>query len=82
MPYLNYHFRIIRTLTFLFETKAKDNFVCVSLLKEQGNSDFEFISVSFSAVTVGYICHQHTVLLNSYDMKIESFYFLLVANFA
>ena len=37
------------------ETTAKGNFVSVSLLKQQGNSDFEFMSVSFSAVTVGYI---------------------------
>ena len=29
-------------------TTAKGNFVYVSLLKQQGNSDFEFISVSFS----------------------------------
>ena len=29
------------------ETTAKGNFVYVSLLKQQGNSDFEFISVSF-----------------------------------
>ena len=43
------------------ETAAKDNFVYVSILKQKGNSDFEFISVSFSAVTVGYIRYQHTV---------------------
>ena len=29
------------------ETTAKNNFVYVSLLKQQGNSDFEFISVCF-----------------------------------
>ena len=29
------------------ETTAKGNFVYVSLLKQQGNSEFEFISVSF-----------------------------------
>ena len=40
-----------------FETTAKGNCVYVSILKQQGNSDFEFISVSFSAVTVGYICY-------------------------
>ena len=54
------------------ETTAKGNFVYVSLLKQQGNSDFEFISVSFSAVTVGYIRYQHTVSLKLYDLKIES----------
>ena len=61
------------------ETTAKGNFVCVSLLKQQGNSDFGFISVSFSAVTVGYIRYQHAVSLKLYDLKIESFYFLLIA---
>ena len=55
------------------------NFVYVSLLKQQENSDFEFISVSFSAVIVGYIRYQHTVSLKSYDLKIELFCFLLVA---
>ena len=56
------------------ETSAKGNFVYVSLLKQQGNSDFEFISVSFSAVTLGYIRYQHTVSLKLYDLKIESFF--------
>ena len=56
-----------------------NNLVYVSLLKQLGNSDFEFISVSFSAVAVGYIRYQHTVPLKSYDLKIESFCFLLVA---
>ena len=37
------------------ETTAKGNFVYVSRLKQQGNSDFEFISVSFSAVTFIYV---------------------------
>ena len=55
------------------------NFVYVSLLKQQGNSDFEFISVSFSAVMVSYIRYQRTVSLKLYDLKIESFFFLLVA---
>ena len=61
------------------ETIAKGNFIYVSLLKQQGNSDFEFISVSFSAVTVGYIRYQHTVSLKLYDLKKESGFFLLVA---
>ena len=61
------------------ETTAKGNFVYVSLLKQQGNSDFEFISVIFSAVTVGYIRYQHTVSLKLYDLKIVSFFFLLMA---
>ena len=60
------------------ETTAKGNFVYVSLLKQHGNSDFEFISVSFSTVSVGYIRYQHTVSLKSYNLKIESFCFLLV----
>ena len=60
-------------------TTAKGYFVYVSLLKQQGNSDFEFISVSFSAVKVGYIRYQHTVLLKLHDLKTESFFFLLVA---
>ena len=35
-------------LLWKLETTAKGNFVIVSLLKQQGNSDFEFISVRFS----------------------------------
>ena len=31
------------------------------------------------AVTVGYIRYQHTVSLKLYDLKIESFFFLLIA---
>ena len=31
------------------KTTAKGNFIYVSLLKQQGNSDFEFISVSFTS---------------------------------
>ena len=58
------------------ETTAKGNFVYVSLLKQQGNNDFEFIFLSFSAVTVGYIRYQHTVSLELYDLKIESFFSL------
>ena len=54
-------------------------FVYVSLLKQQGISDFKFISVSFSAVTVSYIRYQHTVSLKLYDLKIESFFFHLIA---
>ena len=61
------------------ETTAKCNFVYVSLLKQQRNSDFELIYVSFSAITVGYIRYQHTISLKSYDLMIESFCFLLVA---
>ena len=61
------------------ETTAKGNFVYISLLKQQGDSDFEFISVSVSAVMVGYIRYQHTVSLKLYDLKIESFFSLLIA---
>ena len=50
-------------------------FVYISLLKQQRNGDFEFISVSFLAITVGYIRCQHTVSLKLYDLKIESFFF-------
>ena len=53
----------------------------VSLLKQQGNSDFEFISVSFLAVTVGYIRYHDTVSLKLYDLKIESFFFSLDSSF-
>ena len=45
--------------------------LCQPIKPQQGNSDFEFISVSFSAVTVGYIRYQHTVSLKLYDLKIE-----------
>ena len=61
------------------ETTAKGNFVYVSLLKQRGNSDFKVISVSFSTVTVSYIRYQHTVALKFYDLKIESFFSLLIA---
>ena len=78
MPCHNYHLPY-KTKTCIpvwkLETTAKGNFVYVSLLKQQGNSDFEFISVSFSAVTVGYIRYQHTVSFKLYDLKIESFFF-------
>ena len=85
MPCHNYHLPY-KTKTCItmwkLEITAKGNFVYVSLLKQQGNSDFAFISVSFSAVTVSYIRYQHTVLLKLYDLKIESlfvFFFLLIA---
>ena len=65
------------------ETAAKGNFVYVSLLKQQGNSDFKFISVCFSAgqlytlPTYSFvkIVYQHTVSLKLYDLKIESIVF-------
>ena len=57
------------------ETTVKGNFVYVSLLKQQGNTDFEFISVSFSAVTVGYIRYQHTVSLKLCDLKLDRIVF-------
>ena len=82
MPCHNYHLPY-NTKTCItmwkLETKANGNFVYVSLLKQQGNSDFEFIFVSFSTVTVGYIRYQHTISLKLYDLKIESFFFLLIA---
>ena len=62
-----------------FKTTAKGYFVYVSQLRQQGNSDFEFISVSFSAVMVGYIRYQHIVSLKLYDLKIELFFSLLIA---
>ena len=58
---------------------SKGKFVFVSLLKQQGPSVFDFISVSFSAVTTGYIRYKRTVSLKSYNLKIESFCFLLEA---
>ena len=82
MPCHNYHLPY-NTKTCItmwkLETTAEGNFVYVSLLKQQGNCDFEVVSVSFSAVTVGYIRYQHTVSLKLYDLKIESFFFLLKA---
>ena len=76
MPCHNYHLPY-QTKTCItmwkLETTAKGNFVYVSLSSQQGNSDFEFISVSFSAVTLSYIRYQHTVSLKLYDLKIESF---------
>ena len=82
MPYHNYHLPY-NTKTCItmwkLETTTNFNFVHVSLLKQQRHRDFEFISVSFSAVTAGYIRYHHTVSLKPYDLKIESFCFLLVA---
>ena len=79
MPCHNYHLPY-KTKTCItmwkLETIAKGNFVFVSLSKQQGNSDFKFISVSFSAVMVSYLRYQHTVSLKLYDLKIESFFFL------
>ena len=84
MPCYNYHLPY-KTKTCIsmwkLETTAKGNFVYVSLLKQQGNSDFEFISVSFLAITVGYIRYQHTVSLKLYDFLIESFFFSLDSSF-
>ena len=82
MPYHNYHlpYNTKTCITMCkLETTANFNFVYVSLLIQQGNNDFEFISVSFSAVTVGYISYQNTVSLKSNDLKKESFCFLLLA---
>ena len=53
------------------------NFVYVSLLYQQGNGDFEFISVCFSVT--GYIRYQHTISLKSYVLMIGLFSFLFVA---
>ena len=82
MPCHNYHL-LYKTKTCItiwkLETTAKGNFVYVSLLRQQGNSDFEFISVSFSAVLVGYIRYQYTISLKLYDLKIESFFSLMRA---
>ena len=78
MPCHNYHLPYdTKTCITMWklETTAKGYFVYVSLLNQQGNSDFEFISVSFLAVMVGYIRHQHTVSFKLYDFKIESFFF-------
>ena len=83
MPCHNYHLPYnTKTCIIMWklDTTAEGNFVYISLLKQQGNCDFEVISVSFSAVTVGYIRYQHhTVSLKLYDLKIESFFFLLKA---
>ena len=50
MPYHNHHLTYnTKTCIAMLkpETTAKGNFVYASLLKQQGNSDFDFISVSF-----------------------------------
>ena len=79
MPCHNYHLPY-KTKTCItmrkLETTAKGNFVYVRLLKQQGNSDFEFTSVSVSALTLSYIRYQHTVSLKLYDLKIKSFFSL------
>ena len=79
VPYHNYYLPYTTKtciIVWKLETTAQGNFVYVSPLKQQGNSNFEFISVSF---TLGYIGYQHTVSLKLYDLKIESFCFLLKA---
>ena len=82
MPYHNYHLpynsKTCNTMWKL-ETTAKGNFVNVSLLKQQGNRGFELIPIRFSDIKVGYIRYQYTISFESYDLKIESFCFLLVA---
>ena len=82
MPYHNFHLPY-NTKTCItvwkVETTAKGNFVNAYLSNQQGNSDFEFIAVSVSTVTVIYIRYQYTVSLKSYTLKIESFCFLLLA---
>ena len=82
MSYHNYHLpyntKTCITMLKMEKKTVKGNFY-VSLLKQQGNSDYDIISVGFSAVRVGYIRYQHTASLKSYDLKLESFYFLLVA---
>ena len=84
MPCHNYHLPY-KTKTCItmwkLETTAKGYFVYVSLLKQQGNSDFELISVNFLAVTVGYIRYQNTVSLQLYDLKIELFFSSLDSSF-
>ena len=84
MPCHNYHLPYTtKTCITMWklETTAKGYFVDVSLLRQQGKGDFEFISVSVSAVMVGYIRYQHTVSLKLYDLKIESFFFSLDSSF-
>ena len=44
---ITYHVKRKLALLWKLETTAKGNFVNVSLLKLQGNSNFEFISVRF-----------------------------------
>ena len=84
VPCHNYHLPY-KTKTgvtmWKLETTAKGNFGYFSLFKQQGNSEFEFISVSFSAITVGYIRYQLTVSLKLYDLNIESFLFSLDSSF-
>ena len=63
------------------DTTAKTNFVYVSLLKQQGNSDFEFISVSFSAVMVGYIRYKHSfVKIIRFEDRIVFFFHLIAVS--
>ena len=84
MPCHNFHlpYKAKTCITmWKLETTAKGNFVYVSLFKQQGNSDFKFISVSFLAVTASYIRYQNTVSLKLYDLKIESFFFSLDSSF-
>ena len=79
MPCHNYHLPYktkICFTTWKLESTANDNFVYISLLKQLGNSDFEFTSVSFSAVTLSYIRYQHIFSYKLYDLKIESFFSL------
>ena len=61
------------------ETTAKGNFVYISLLKQQGNSDFDFISDSFSAIRVSYIRYKHIISLKSYALKKKCFFFFMLA---
>ena len=74
---ITYH--IMRKLALLcgnWKLQQRVIFLCQPIKPQQGNSDFEFISVRFSAVTVGYIRYQNTVSLKLNDLKIESFFSL------
>ena len=42
---------------------------------------FFFLGGGGGGVTVGYIRYQHRILLKSYDLKIESFWFLFGSSF-
>ena len=79
MPCHNYHLQY-NTKTCItmwkLETTAKGNFVYVSLLKQQGNSDCQFFGRYGRLYTL-----QTYSFVKLYDLKIESFFFSLDSSF-
>ena len=77
---ITYH--IIQKLALLCENWKLQQRVILFMSAYYNNKETVTLNSSLSvflAVTVGYIRYQHTISFKLYDLKIESFCFLLVA---